>query len=732
MAKTSRTFCRRGVIMSRDSLPASGRTKWLWKLAGGLVVLAASAGLCQAAGFADLTPDELAEQYVEQFCSRIRAEKLAAQLSAIKVDDRPLTWGRTEEKGAADEASRRELSRLLTVSVGSLADQVEEYNARPSLDDTDRLRGDWLALRKQRNRWDVTRAALAGNQPGSRWLALFGRDTWWFWLSGALAIGCLAFVSWHDRRHEYRRALNGAKARAYGLTRLLKWTLYLMIAATLVAVFGGKHLARWFGGPAAADSVRTKDDMAEELVRISQGRADAELQLEKARKEHAAKREQWLSGELDGQLREQWRRLGDKILKCHADLALAEVLRQKVQDEKRDVTALAGVIRNNQDAIARLGRLKWAVSGGMGIGLTALILVLGFLLLASIQRRDHLNTHTCPMCLGRNTLELDGDADEDRLNAELPMLRCTGRIGDTECPFTFRPFYQELDKIYFPTLGVARAGKTHWLAMVYRELNAGRYTADVQFEKVESSSSEEFDRIVRAIVESRINPSRTSDARLPYPLIFNFCDNDRWGKSNLLVNVFDYSGEVTQGTVSHLNEAQRRRALRADGYLFFLDPTEPRDIQEEGLNRFRRDLRVVGNVRANRSIRAPVALCVSKIDLLAKVVPDFVDYFHRELRKIDPTGRDISMRIIEARSKLTRELRDVVWPGWNIEGLIRDLFGGRYMFFPLTPVSLDNPDNLSPDNLKDRQIDPFGIVEPLVWLLHMNGYPTLKEESLAR
>ena len=32
---------------------------------------------------------------------------------------------------------------------------------------------------------------------------------------------------------------------------------------------------------------------------------------------------------------------------------------------------------------------------------------------------------------------------------------------------------------------------------------------------------------------------------------------------------------------------------------------------------------------------------------------------------------------------------------------------------------------VSGDDPKDWNFKPFGIVEPLVWLLHMNGYKTL-------
>ncbi len=67
-------------------------------------------------------------------------------------------------------------------------------------------------------------------------------------------------------------------------------------------------------------------------------------------------------------------------------------------------------------------------------------------------------------------------------------------------------------------------------------------------------------------------------------------------------------------------------------------------------------------------------------------------------------------------------MRDTIWPGWQIERTIHDLFGGRYLFFPLTPVGLDGQGE---SDLTQRTICPFGLIEPLLWLLEMNGYPVL-------
>jgi hypothetical protein len=172
-----------------------------------------------------------------------------------------------------------------------------------------------------------------------------------------------------------------------------------------------------------------------------------------------------------------------------------------------------------------------------------------------------------------------------------------------------------------------------------------------------------------------------------------------------------------------LEDRQRRRALEGDGFLFFLDPTSSSESQANVLQDFRNDLCRIKKVRGNAQLRIPVALCVSKIDLLVNQPYALhggngaIDEFYRGLAE---AGWNSTLAAIEARSRLVSRLRDTVWPGWPIERTLHHLFGGRCMFFPLTPVGLNG---IGIEDLRERVIAPLGLLEPLLWLLHMNGYP---------
>jgi hypothetical protein len=48
-------------------------------------------------------------------------------------------------------------------------------------------------------------------------------------------------------------------------------------------------------------------------------------------------------------------------------------------------------------------------------------------------------------------------------------------------------------------------------------------------------------------------------------------------------------------------------------------------------------------------------------------------------------------------------------------------FGGRFQFFPLTPVGLEEGE-LGQNDLTRRTFSPVGVLEPILWLMHMHGF----------
>jgi len=601
----------------------------------------------------------------------------------------------------------------------------------------DQTRADWLAVRTSL----CERQLLLFKVRGSRQVAgqaasLLSVDKRWFWLFGLVAVATLVGLVFYDRRHELRRVLNGGRARKMALSKVLTAILAVLTCLTLTTFLMGDRiyealLTVGLGEKSSprASIIAEEADLRAEIAALQQARGDLLQRQEQLQEEYQGKLADALPAR--NQLPSRWKQFRSQIMELSELMALLNSLPQVMEADRRTLEAVDRDLEAQTEQTAWYLRLRQYVRGGLGLTLIGLAAAGGFVYRRGVKARRELMANTCPLCMGTNRLERVPDyARRSGVPGGVTAVRCKNVISEDpyeECDYTFMEVYRPLTKLCFPTLGVPQAGKTHWLTMLYWELNRGNYPPSIQFEKIKSQSSEDYDVIVEEILTVRIGTAATQRDRIPHPLVFNFRDRDRWGRSNVLVNIFDYSGEVTSDL--GVEDYRRRRALEGDGFFFFLDPTFPGEPQAKALADFREDIRLVKGVRTGKRVRIPVALCVPKIDILAGqsyALPDGGDAiarFYDDLSEIDPTGEAMTLDVIEARSRLTARLRDTIWPGWQIERQINDLFGGRYMFFPLTPVGLDGRGET---DLSLRTISPFGLLEPLVWLLEMNGYPILE------
>ena len=117
----------------------------------------------------------------------------------------------------------------------------------------------------------------------------------------------------------------------------------------------------------------------------------------------------------------------------------------------------------------------------------------------------------------------------------------------------------------------------------------------------------------------------------------------------------------------------------------------------------------------------PIAVCISKLDLLTTKNP-MAGQASKWLGDLRATmAQPLDLATIHHRSQLCAEVLPQMFPGWNIERTLKENFGGRFMFFPLTPVGLESSE-LGVTDLANRTFAPFGVLEPVLWLLHMHGF----------
>jgi hypothetical protein len=62
-----------------------------------------------------------------------------------------------------------------------------------------------------------------------------------------------------------------------------------------------------------------------------------------------------------------------------------------------------------------------------------------------------------------------------------------------------------------------------------------------------------------------------------------------------------------------------------------------------------------------------------------------------------------------------------MFTGADVRGIVEGYFGKQVMFFPMSSVGLFEHE-LGIRDLSRRTIAPYGVAEPLFWLLHMYGY----------
>ena len=577
--------------------------------------------------------------------------------------------------------------------------------------------------RRQVSLFETSRA----QQAAGAWAALMSFDNRWFWLAAVLAIASLVGLGLHSRRHEVRKVFHGGRSPALTLTIGMGVLLLVVFLATAATFLFGDRLFRSLLSASSAGGIPPQQRAADVNAALAK---EIEL-LEAARttgdSPYQAALDAWhqsLSKALPSQsqqLAQDWRQSRQIIHDLSVDLAVEQRLVEAMQN---DVNELRGVDEQLQAAATGTGTLlkkRRRVRVGFGLSLVVLTALSTLAYWRADWYRHQRTANTCPRCAAEESL---APLDDDRRR-----LRCGHRLNRDPavyCRYTFATAECGLPKLSFPTLGVAACGKTQWAAMVYRQLTEGRHPRAVRFRQNESAKSDSFDQIVTAIL-NRQGPPATEADEIPMPLCLQFKDRDRLGPSDVMASVFDYAGSITTDVAA--DDYRRRRALQAAGLLLMLDPTQPGSPQAKAIEALGRDLRRQRHLNSEAVIRTPVAVCITKIDLLA-AQPYAGDEegrplheFYRRLAEVDPDGEELSRRAIKARAQLFRDLRGTIWPHWNLEQQLDGLFGRRSMFFPLSAVGLDN---LGETNPREQTIAPFGIFEPLMWLLHVNGYPCLE------
>ena len=278
-----------------------------------------------------------------------------------------------------------------------------------------------------------------------------------------------------------------------------------------------------------------------------------------------------------------------------------------------------------------------------------------------------------------------------------------------------------LPRLVFPTVSLLPGtGRTHWLAMLHRELNAGSFPRHVDFGWI-NRGQDDFQS-----VEGMLLGHNTRSANAPWAQEVLVHDGDWLGRSHCCVALQEYRSD--ERLTSEDRPIFGSTSLgKCQGIFVFLDPTRVTETDRRHVVARLEECRDIHGDQPKR-VGIPVAICVTKLDLLPSRIYSDEGSGHRVddfFGGLADSGWGFDEPAIALRSKSMQDLCDLIWPGWEIEKVVSDVFGGRCIFFPLTPVGLNESGET---DLSRRTISPLGILHPLMWLLHMNGFATLPQQ----
>ncbi len=358
------------------------------------------------------------------------------------------------------------------------------------------------------------------------------------------------------------------------------------------------------------------------------------------------------------------------------------------------------------------------------------------------SRRLRQASRTCPRCFRLNTLRIErtgGESkakyrakkkrkDEDDEETPEGAAEEDSEAVCTKCGLRIRKSYLTVPRLCFPTVGIRSSGKTHMLVTAYDRIRkrTAPTTAVVQPAPSGGDVDRRFAQLIDEILHRRGEAGAT-DLVLPDPVLLHLKDSDPGGTNPALVNLFDYSGELINPELD-VNQL-KDTAVRMDGFMLFLDPTQlsgdvTLDTQLANLDEFLNHMRRKRGVPVGKMIPVPVAVCITKFDLLLTDNPiggQSVQYIRELLENLSPPPRQVTVDVLRERSELVEQMLPLMFPGADIRGVVEGYFGTQVMFFPLSSVSLFEHE-LGQKDMRRRNMVPWGVAEPIMWLLHMHGY----------
>lgn len=315
------------------------------------------------------------------------------------------------------------------------------------------------------------------------------------------------------------------------------------------------------------------------------------------------------------------------------------------------------------------------------------------------------------------------------------QVRCSSVISESpveECDFHVPGPCLGLPFVRIGASGTPNDGQSTWNVVAHQRMWSLGGLQDMFAARLPWSHNEEADRLYKELVDHGLRLPATHPNGSPYHR-WTYCTRQSsfWGSREFTLNVEDYAGEIVRGMA--VEDLCRQRLLDCDGLVMFVGPTKKPDHYLSALDSFFADLRARRCRSVNQIIDVPVALIVPKIDMLAETVADDgaasrIAKLIDEIRGCGPNNEGTTLQAIERRSMLIRKLPPEVMPMDRVVAMAEAVVGrDRVMVFPVATLGwhespVEHLGSLGSKAAHDWLLEhAFGVLDPLLWLLHRLG-----------
>jgi hypothetical protein len=336
----------------------------------------------------------------------------------------------------------------------------------------------------------------------------------------------------------------------------------------------------------------------------------------------------------------------------------------------------------------------------------------------------------CPMCSGPAEGFAAGDTSEECAEAK-PDAIMTCRRVISESPFQECNFSVPRSLLEVPWLrvrgvgGTCSAGQTMWNAACFGLVDPFCSTAKVEIEMLKGWEERETnwdDLFARGLC-----PAATHTSSLPHPWLMEV---RRAGRrcDRLVVAVSDLAGEIARHRTPV--DGSYRHLLDAECHVFFVDPDNPEKDQLSVFHQF------LVNVRGHRGLAnsdmriGPIAVCIPKCDRLSYFGgrADEATRFIQQLRDSGPCDAATTLGAIKRRHELVVKYAGILPCIERLNQRLQTECGpDGFRIFPMTAIGWlpDGDSDQRASSLADRPIVPWGVLDPLLWLIHASGFEAL-------